>query len=89
MNMIAIRALRRALNSSPRIISANEAEECDAHFDAGEWSGPAWSHIHEELHDEIVREVAAKFQMPAMVLDHQLNEIMWNEECNQQKAMRK
>ncbi len=38
-----------------------EAEACDACFDAGEWSGPAWGRTHEAKEDAMSELVAQRF----------------------------
>ena len=40
-----------------------EAQECDAHFDGGEWSGPAHDSIWQKQHDQMLDTVAEAFGM--------------------------
>jgi hypothetical protein len=68
MNRDALRGENRALFALGRIVSRvfaqrtegwEEAERADAGFDAGEWSGPAWSHAWEDEMEATIDYVAS------------------------------
>lgn len=61
INWAAVRAYRRA--AGPIIQASGEAEEADAGFDGGEWSGPAHATMLEERLVELERRVAARFNL--------------------------
>ena len=45
-----------------------EMEGCDAHWDGGEWSGPAWAENWENEHDRVMSIVAERFGISAVDL---------------------
>ncbi len=59
--MRAIRAFDRVISNSTE--GWNEVEAADAHWDAGEWSGPAWARAWEAEVIRVTDMVADRFQI--------------------------
>jgi len=57
-----VKAFNRVL--AQRTEGWEEAEACDAQFDAGEWSGPAWGDVWQQVDQEVTEYVAARFNVP-------------------------
>ena len=57
--MAAIRAYDRLVLSF--YSEAEEFEECDRHFDGGEWSGPAWADVYDAARTRFAKLVCEKF----------------------------
>jgi hypothetical protein len=65
--MQAIRALRR-IYEGPTAQAMAEGAACDAHFDGGEWSGPAHAEMQDDWMREQERMVAAAYGLDTAVL---------------------
>lgn len=62
-NLTAVRSYFRLF--AIRTEGWDEAEGCDRHYDAGEWSGPAWAENWEEMERRTVRYTAERFGVNA------------------------
>lgn len=78
MNKLAIHAFDKAIRCSEALRSQEEAEACDACYDAGEWSGPTHARFYEEIMDRIAERVALRFGMTVTELSNQHRQ--WCEE---------
>lgn len=80
MNYPAIRAYHKI--AAPIFQHMDIAAACDAHYDAGEWSGPAYAELQEIEDSRIICLVATRFNMDRLVLATDINSAMHNEnEC--------
>jgi hypothetical protein len=79
-NMTAVRAYNKVWGPLAR--SMSEAEECDAHFDGGEWSGPAWGRIWEEQEDRVRKLVAERFGITPQQLEQSVREADYQFDVN-------
>lgn len=69
MNVMMLgRLYVRYMQQSERWLAALRAEEMDAEYDAGEWSGPAHNRIQDELNQQMLQEFAHKMgTLPSVV----------------------
>ena len=75
----AVRAFRRLHDVA--MAQLDEQEHCDAQFDGGEWSGAFFDKYREEVTDQLLVRVAARFRISAtdlltavIVADHYAEE---------------
>ncbi len=72
LEMQAVRAFDRVFSESTK--NWAYAEECDASYDAGEWSGPVWAKNWSDEFKRIVNIVADRFQILPWDLDHAIEQ---------------
>jgi hypothetical protein len=84
--MQAIRALRR-IYSGPTAQAMAEAADCDAHFDGGEWSGPAHAEMMDDWLQEKLRHVAAAYGLDTATLGRALDRACYEQEGREWDAM--
>jgi hypothetical protein len=68
----AVRAFNRVFTPIMRDMSM--AEACDAHFDGGEWSGPAWAEMYDDERNRVLTLVAWRFGLTAPDLNNAIYE---------------
>lgn len=74
-HMPAVRAFNRII--APKFNSLEEAEQYDAHWDGGEWSGPAWANIYEDVWKDTLKLVAERFDITVAELDDSVHADSW------------
>lgn len=87
MNIAACRALSRLLAIKYRPLE--QAEAADAGFDGGEWSGPAYSRVYQEIELQTIDEVAQRFSMDMEDLAEDWDNYQWMEEGHYQDVLMK
>lgn len=60
-HMPAVRAAKRLIGEYMKV--AVQGEDCDSHFDGGEWSGPAHARLQQEEEERILEQVAKRFSI--------------------------
>lgn len=76
----AVRAFRKVW--TPLFEGMIEAEEADAAFDAGEWSGEAHSNLQDERYNEILAKIAPRFELSTKDLNEMVYiHFMHNSDC--------
>lgn len=82
--MPAVRAYTRLMTDWQH--EAYQYEACDRHFDGGEWSGPAWGRLEEEVQKKYLALVANRFgheeAMVEAALTYAEHEFMCQEELS-------
>jgi hypothetical protein len=74
----AVRAFTRLF--TPIAQAQSMAEACDAHYDGGEWSGPAHDRIYNDLWNNCCYRTARRFRIPPTRLAHMILTAGYHEE---------
>ena len=73
----AIRSIQKLLSITTE--GWSEMEAADAHFDGGEWSGPAWGDNWQEEEERVIKVVAHHFGLSPSALGESFHNWQYNE----------